>query len=139
MQSTVINIYQKKLRPLYDRQPLNLMLFLSQKRDRSTADADAVKNTSHEQQEQEQNNKYTSGFASLLTVEDGIVYKPEAEEHTRWYQRLLDAGLEENGIKPVPIEKRTNTQYNNLFTVFFTGLLCILPYVVAQTFLTWDL
>lgn len=69
------------------------------------------------------------GLASLLAVEDGIVYKPEAEEHTRWYRRLLDAGVEENGIKPVPVEKRTNVQYNNLFTVFFTGLLCILPCV----------
>jgi len=73
------------------------------------------------------NTKATAGFVSLLTVEDGVVYKPEAETHTRWYQRLLDAGVEENGIKPVPIEKRTNTQYSNLFTVFFTGLLCILP------------
>ncbi|ORY63174.1 permease for cytosine/purines, uracil, thiamine, allantoin-domain-containing protein [Pseudomassariella vexata] len=48
-------------------------------------------------------------------------------QFSEWYQRLLDAGMEENGIKPVPIEKRTNTRYNNLFTVFFTGLLCILP------------
>jgi hypothetical protein len=71
--------------------------------------------------------KPTAGFVSLLTVEDGVVYEPEAETHRKWYQRLLDAGVEENGIKPVPIEKRTNTQYNNLFTVFFTGLLCILP------------
>lgn len=67
------------------------------------------------------------GFASLLKVEDGIVYKPTPEKHPRWYQRLLDAGVEDNGIKPVPVEKRTNTQYNNLFTVFFTGLLCVLP------------
>ncbi|KAI1349640.1 NCS1 nucleoside transporter [Xylaria sp. FL0043] len=72
-------------------------------------------------------NRHANGLVSLFTVEDGVVYKPEAEEHTRWYQRLLDVGVEENGIKPVPVEKRTNTQYNNLFTVFFTGLLCILP------------
>lgn len=86
---------------------------------------DAEKRGSHEQERCE--NRHTNGLVSLLTVEDGVVYKPEAEEHTRWYQRLLDVGVEENGIKPVPIEKRTNTQYNNLFTVFFTGLLCVLP------------
>lgn len=79
------------------------------------------------QEERGQSRPGGNGLASLLAVEDGIVYKPEAEEHTRWYRTLLDAGVEENGIKPVPVEKRTNTQYNNLFTVFFTGLLCILP------------
>jgi hypothetical protein len=76
---------------------------------------------------EEHSRSHGLGLASLLAVEDGIVYKPEAEDHTRWYRRLLDAGVEENGIKPVPVEERTNTQYNNLFTVFFTGLLCILP------------
>ncbi|KAH6856566.1 permease for cytosine/purines, uracil, thiamine, allantoin-domain-containing protein [Chaetomium sp. MPI-CAGE-AT-0009] len=42
-------------------------------------------------------------------------------------ERLLDAGVEENGIKPVPVDQRTSTQYSNLFTVFFTCLLCLLP------------
>ncbi|TRX98841.1 hypothetical protein FHL15_000183 [Xylaria flabelliformis] len=105
-------------------------MFFSRKSDRGTAGVgDVEKDGSHEQeQEQEQDpSRHTSGFVSLLAVEDGVVYKPEAEDHTRWYRKLLDAGVEENGIKPVPVEKRTNTQYNNLFTVFFTGLLCILP------------
>jgi hypothetical protein len=62
-------------------------------------------------------------IASLLAVEPGVIYKPETEKNPAWYQRLLDAGVEENGIKPVPVEKRTNTRYNNLFTVFFTSLL----------------
>jgi hypothetical protein len=103
-------------------------MFVFPKRDKRKVDAPTIERDADREQGREQN-KHTSGFVSLLTVEDGVVYKPEAEEHTRWYQRLLDAGIEENGIKPVPIEKRTNTQYNNLFTVFFTGLLCILPYV----------
>ena len=47
----------------------------------------------------------------------------------RLYRKLIDAGVEENGTRPVPEEERTETQYNNLFTVFFTGLLCVLPYV----------
>lgn len=46
---------------------------------------------------------------------------------SRWYLKLLDAGVEENGIRPVPPEERTQTEYNELFTVFFTCLLCVLP------------
>lgn len=103
-------------------------MFFPRKSDRGTPGAgDVEKSSSHEQERYQ--NKHTTGLASLLAVEDGVVYKPEAAEHTRWYRKLLDAGVEENGIKPVPVEKRTNTQYNNLFTVFFTGLLCILPCV----------
>ncbi|KAI0022677.1 NCS1 nucleoside transporter [Xylariomycetidae sp. FL0641] len=71
------------------------------------------------------------GLASLLSVKDGVVYKSSAAaaegRAPRWYQALLNTGVEDNGIKPVPVEERTNTQYNNLFTLFFTGLLCILP------------
>lgn len=69
------------------------------------------------------------GFASFLSVEEGIVWKPEAQQNPKWYQRLLDAGVEDNGIKPVPVEKRTDTRYYNLYTVFATALLCVLPYV----------
>lgn len=68
-----------------------------------------------------------SGMTSFLAVEPGAIYKPEAVSHPKWYQRLLDAGVEENGVKPVPVEERTNTAYNNLFSVFFTALLCVLP------------
>ncbi|KAI8689903.1 hypothetical protein NCS56_00254200 [Fusarium sp. Ph1] len=46
---------------------------------------------------------------------------------SRWYRKVLDAGVEENGILPVPPEERTQTQHSNLFTVFFTCLLCVLP------------
>ncbi len=66
-------------------------------------------------------------FASLLTVKAGETYEPRPEQNPKWYQRLLDAGVEENGIKPVPLERRTSTQYSNLFTIFFTSLLCLLP------------
>ncbi len=65
---------------------------------------------------------------SLLAVEDGEVYEAHPDKHPKWYQKLLDAGVEENGIKPVPVHQRTSTQYNNLFTVFFTCLLGLLPY-----------
>ena len=73
--------------------------------------------------------KHTLGsrLISKLVVKDGEVYKFDPEKNPKWYQRLLDAGVEENGIKPVPLEYRTVTQYSNLFTVFFTCLLNLLP------------
>ncbi|KAJ9138947.1 Purine-cytosine permease fcyB [Pleurostoma richardsiae] len=66
-------------------------------------------------------------LVSILKVEDGEVYQDNPENNPKWYQRLLDVGVEENGIKPVPVEKRTNTNYFNLFTVMFTALMCLLP------------
>lgn len=68
----------------------------------------------------------------FLRVEEGEVYTAHSRKRPKWYQRLLDAGAEENGIKPVPAEQRTNTEYNNLFTVFFTSLFCLLPYVFPR-------
>jgi hypothetical protein len=64
---------------------------------------------------------------SYLTLKEGEVYEVDPDKNPKWYQKLLDAGVEENGIKPVPLEQRTSTQYSNLFTVFFTCLLCLLP------------
>jgi calcineurin-like phosphoesterase family protein len=71
--------------------------------------------------------RFVMDFVSLLTVKDGEVYEVNYDKKPKWYRRLLDAGVEENGIKPVPLEQRTSTQYSNLFTVFFTCLLCLLP------------
>lgn len=80
-----------------------------------------------ERQERDGWHSLGSSLASLLKVDDGEVYESHPEKNPKWYQRLLDAGVEENGIKPVPIEQRTSTQYSNLFTVFFTCLMCLLP------------
>lgn len=66
-------------------------------------------------------------LVSMLKVDDGEVYESHPEKHPRWYQRILDVGVEENGIKPVPIEKRTDGRFYNLFTVMFTALMCLLP------------
>ncbi|KAJ0309949.1 hypothetical protein COL516b_002452 [Colletotrichum fioriniae] len=60
------------------------------------------------------------GITQLLTVQDGDQDREETRRNPKWYQRLLDAGVEENGIQPVPLGERTNTNYSNLFTVFFT-------------------
>lgn len=73
------------------------------------------------------NTGFIRTWITRLTARDGEVYEVQPENNPRWYQRLLDAGVEENGIKPVPLEYRTNTQYSNMFTVFFTCLLNLLP------------
>lgn len=66
-------------------------------------------------------------LVSMLKVDDGEVYESHPEKHPQWYQRILDVGVEENGIKPVPLEKRTEGRFYNLFTVMFTALMCLLP------------
>lgn len=43
------------------------------------------------------------------------------------WRKILGWGVEENGIIPVPIEKRTDKRIFNLFTVWLTALLCLLP------------
>uniref|UniRef100_A0A0D2XX54 Purine-cytosine permease n=1 Tax=Fusarium oxysporum (strain Fo5176) TaxID=660025 RepID=A0A0D2XX54_FUSOF len=68
------------------------------------------------------NNTENGESASVSTAGNA-----KAGVFSRWYRRVLDAGVEENGVRPVPIEQRTQTQHSNLFTVFFTCLLCILP------------
>ncbi|KAK4193739.1 hypothetical protein QBC35DRAFT_510971 [Podospora australis] len=78
-------------------------------------------------QDHHPHNSLKTTLVTLLRVEEGEVYHSEPEKNPGWYQRLLDAGVEENGINPVPLEERTSTQYGNLFTVFFTCLLCLLP------------
>ncbi|KAI3397771.1 hypothetical protein diail_10424 [Diaporthe ilicicola] len=66
-------------------------------------------------------------LVSMLKVDDGEVYESHPEKNPKWYQRILDVGVEENGIKPVPLEQRTDKRYYSLFTVMFTALMCLLP------------
>lgn len=66
-------------------------------------------------------------LVSMLKVDDGEVYESHPEKNPKWYQRILDVGVEENGIKPVLVEKRTDRRFYNLFTVMFTALMCLLP------------
>lgn len=82
----------------------------------------------HAQVTESQRQPKHRGFLSFLKVDDGEVYDDiDLEKRPKWYQMFLDTGAEENGIKPVPLSKRTNRQYSNLFTMFFTCLLCLLP------------
>lgn len=48
-----------------------------------------------------------------------------------WW-RVLNYGVETGGIAPVPLERRTDTRVVNLFTVWFTMLLCLLPSVLPH-------
>ncbi|VBB83921.1 Putative Purine-cytosine permease [Podospora comata] len=66
--------------------------------------------------ERQEPHTFKSALTSILTVKDGEVYETHPDKNPKWYQKLLDIGVEENGIKPVPLEQRTCTQYNNLFT-----------------------
>lgn len=67
------------------------------------------------------------GIFSIFSQMPGEVYAAHPEQNAKWYQKLLDLGIEENGIKPVPVEFRTQTRYSDIFTVFFACLLNILP------------
>jgi hypothetical protein len=42
--------------------------------------------------------------------------------------KLLSAtGVELRGVQPVPLDQRTDEQFNKIFTVWFTSLICPLP------------
>jgi hypothetical protein len=43
------------------------------------------------------------------------------------WERLSFAGVEIRGAEPVPVEKRTDTQYSNVFTIFATSMTSLLP------------
>ncbi|KAK3954629.1 purine-cytosine permease [Pseudoneurospora amorphoporcata] len=82
--------------------------------------------------DQAQTTTATRGFRSsswhkFLRNKDAQVNNIPFKENPKWYQNFIVVGVEENGIQPVPIEGRTSTQYNQLFTVFFTCLLSLLP------------
>ena len=61
-----------------------------------------------------------------LEFESGEEESFEAKQKPLWF-RVLNWGVEEGGIEPVPAEKRKDPRYINLFTVWFTALLCLLP------------
>jgi hypothetical protein len=50
----------------------------------------------------------------------------EPRQRPLWF-RFLNCGVEEGGIAPVPVKDRKDTRIVNLFTVWFTMLLCLLP------------
>lgn len=69
------------------------------------------------------------GTRSSAPVESSSVDEVLKPKSAVW-RKILGWGVEENGIIPVPLEKRTDERVFNLFTVWFTALLCLLPYVM---------
>jgi hypothetical protein len=44
-----------------------------------------------------------------------------------WKQKLLTWGVEVRGITPVPVEERTDTRFINIFSLWFTMSVSLLP------------
>ncbi|KAH7025676.1 permease for cytosine/purines, uracil, thiamine, allantoin-domain-containing protein [Microdochium trichocladiopsis] len=44
-----------------------------------------------------------------------------------WWAKLSDNGVELRGAEPVPVEKRTDTRYVNVLTIFATSMTSLLP------------
>jgi len=44
-----------------------------------------------------------------------------------WLSKLYDGGVEVHGGGPIPRHEQTDTRYFNVFTVYFTGMLSLLP------------
>ncbi|KAF8991743.1 cytosine-purine permease [Cyathus striatus] len=55
-------------------------------------------------------------------VEDALDY------NDRWTRRLLRLGVETTGIDPIPLEKRTDTQYSKIFFIWFSSNFNILSF-----------
>lgn len=72
--------------------------------------------------------KQRASFLSMLkSGGDGEVYGGEPEKNPKWLQKIIDFGVEDNGIKPVPLEQRTEKRVWSLGTVMCSALLNLLP------------
>lgn len=72
--------------------------------------------------------KQRASFLSMLkSGGDGEVYGAEPDKNPKWLQKIIDFGVEDNGIKPVPLEQRTEKRVWNLGTVMCSALLNLLP------------
>ncbi|RDW80195.1 hypothetical protein BP6252_04833 [Coleophoma cylindrospora] len=49
-----------------------------------------------------------------------------------WLRILAKGGVEEGSIAPVPLAERKDTHVYHLFTMWFSGLLCLLPIVTGM-------
>lgn len=65
--------------------------------------------------------------------QDGTFESTEQEDITTpkvgasLWQMLSGAGVEMRGPEPVPVEKRTDTQFANVFYIFVTSMTSLLP------------
>ena len=70
-----------------------------------------------------------AGTSSSTPIESSSFDEALKPKSALW-RKILGWGVEENGIIPVPVAKRTDKRVFNLFTIWFTALLCLLPYVI---------
>ncbi len=52
------------------------------------------------------------------------IYEPAK---TLWWSRLVAWGVEVRGIVPVPLEERVDTRFVNIFSLWFTMSVSLLP------------
>ncbi|OTB04778.1 hypothetical protein M426DRAFT_320366 [Hypoxylon sp. CI-4A] len=64
---------------------------------------------------------------STVTSEAGEIEDQFQVPQLSLWARLADCGVELRGAEPVPIEKRTDTRYANVLTVFATSMTSLLP------------
>jgi hypothetical protein len=44
-----------------------------------------------------------------------------------WWKKFVSWGIEEGGVVPIPVEQRTNDQFVNIFSLWFTISISTLP------------
>ncbi|KAI1774489.1 permease for cytosine/purines, uracil, thiamine, allantoin-domain-containing protein [Hypoxylon cercidicola] len=64
----------------------------------------------------------STGTSEVDEIED-----PFQAPQSSFWAKFSDYGVEMRGAEPVPVEKRTDTRYVNVFTVFATSLTSLLP------------
>lgn len=62
------------------------------------------------------------GTSEIGEVDDLFETPPSS-----FWAKLSDHGVEMRGAEPVPVEKRTDTRYINVFTIFATSMTSLLP------------
>jgi hypothetical protein len=72
----------------------------------------------------EKNDASTSDVVVSESTASNALYKGRS-----WWSKLVSWGVEVRGITPVPVEERTDTRLVNIFTVWFTMSVSVLPYV----------
>ncbi|KAI1137314.1 permease for cytosine/purines, uracil, thiamine, allantoin-domain-containing protein [Hypoxylon sp. FL0543] len=65
--------------------------------------------------------------SSAGTSEDGEVEDQFRVPQSSFWEKFSDHGVELRGTEPVPVKKRTDTRYVNVFTVFATSMTSLLP------------
>lgn len=57
----------------------------------------------------------------------GEIEDPFQAPRSSFWATFSDHGVEMRGAEPVPVEKRTDTRFVNVFTIFATSMTSLLP------------